>query len=118
VDTWPSTQGTRNGVTNFVGSITSSPDGHYVYVANRGLDTVTVFTTDPARAGPIAEFGSGGVWPSHLLTHGSWLFVANRDSHDVTRFEVDARTGLLESPTTVVRTEHPGCLLLWSRPCP
>jgi 6-phosphogluconolactonase (cycloisomerase 2 family) len=86
------------GVTNYPGEIAVSADGRFVYVSNRGTDTVAVFAVseDGARLTLVATPSCGGAWPRHLAIDatGAWLYVANERSGDLAWFPIDATTGV------------------------
>jgi 6-phosphogluconolactonase (cycloisomerase 2 family) len=99
---------------NFPSEITMRPDGRFVYVANRGPDTVATFAWDGERADLVAETPTGGHWPRHMTQLGDHLYVANQLSHSVTTLRIDAETGVpvkQGEPTTVA---SPTCLLRWT----
>jgi 6-phosphogluconolactonase len=99
---------------NLPSEVTMRPDGRFVYVANRGPDTVTTFAWDGERAIRVAETSAAGHWPRHMTLLGDHLYVANQLSHSVTTLRIDAETGVptkLGEPTTVA---SPTCLLRWS----
>jgi 6-phosphogluconolactonase (cycloisomerase 2 family) len=93
-----STRLTASPVANFPGEIAVSADGRFVYVSNRGDNTVAVFSTgtDGSRLTLLATPSCGGNWPRHLAidSTGRWLYVANQRSGDVVWFELSATTGL------------------------
>lgn len=86
------------GVTNYPGEIIVSADGRFVYLSNRGTNTVGVFAVHEAgaRLTRIAAPACGGDWPRHLATDpaGGWLHVANQRSGTVTRLPIDPETGV------------------------
>ncbi|MFI6812652.1 lactonase family protein [Nonomuraea sp. NPDC050328] len=51
--------------------------GDLVYVANRGPNTVSVFTRSLE---PVAEVPAEGDWPRHFALDGDRMFVANQNS--------------------------------------
>jgi len=65
----------------------------YLYVADRGPDTVHVLAVDGLRL--IEVVPSGGAWPRHLVVDGTLLHVANQHSGDVTTFRLDPESGRL-----------------------
>ncbi|GLY01357.1 lactonase family protein [Actinoplanes sp. NBRC 101535] len=91
-------------------------DGRFVYVANRGPDTVSAFAWDGAAATLIAEVPTGGVWPRHMALLGDHLYVANQRSHNVTVFRVDPETGIPGLQGEPVGEPSPTCLLRWHSP--
>ncbi|MBM2619421.1 lactonase family protein [Actinoplanes sp. LDG1-06] len=86
------------GVTNYPGEIAVSADGRFVYVSNRGTDTVAVFAVSAggAHLTLVATPPCGGVWPRHLAIDatGTWLYVANERSGTLAWFPLDAETGV------------------------
>ncbi len=65
---------------NLPGGIIASPDGRFVWVTNRGADTVAAFRVDGGEPKPIGEFPSGGHWPRGLTLVAGHLLVANQYS--------------------------------------
>jgi 6-phosphogluconolactonase (cycloisomerase 2 family) len=86
------------GVKNHPGEIVVSADGRFVYVSNRGTNTVAVFAVgdDGAALKRIAAPSCGGDWPRHLALDraGERLYVANQRSGTVTRLPIDPATGV------------------------
>ncbi|MCC2277948.1 lactonase family protein [Streptomyces sp. ET3-23] len=75
-----------------------SEDGRFLWVANRGHDSITVFALGPDGGTPALRgtVGCGGHWPRHLAAHpgGRLLYAANERSGDVGWFAVDPDTGI------------------------
>lgn len=96
--------------------VAAGRDGRFVYLANRGPDTVTTFVWDGESASVAGETSTGGVWPRHMILIGDHLYVANERSHNVTVFRVDPDTGIpiLEGEPTA--EPSPTCLLRWNPP--
>ena len=86
------------GAANYPGEIAVSADGRFVYVSNRGTDTVAVFavSADGAHLTLVATPSCGGTWPRHLAIDptGSWLYVANERSGNLAWFPIDGETGV------------------------
>ncbi len=76
------------GVTNYPGEIVVSADGCFLYVSNRGTNTVGVFgiSEDGMGIERVAAPPCGGDWPRHLALDpdGERLYVANQRSGTVT----------------------------------
>jgi 6-phosphogluconolactonase len=79
---------------NYPSEITMSADGRFLYVANRGNDTVATFAVDGDGLTPVDETPTGGAWPRHLVLDGETMYVANERSHVVTVLRVDPDTGV------------------------
>lgn len=92
--------------------ITAGRDGRFVYVANRGPNTVSAFAWDGAAA-LVAEVPTGGDWPRHMTLAGDHLYVANERSHTVTIFRIDQETGIPHPQGEPVGEPSPTCVLRW-----
>jgi len=84
------------GVTNYPGEIAVSADGRFVYVSNRGTNTIGVFAVgaEGSELTRIAAPSCGGDWPRHLALDPAFVYVANQNSGDVTWFPIDPSTGI------------------------
>ncbi len=92
------------------------PNGRFVYSANRGHDTITVFRVngesgeltvvevEPVRGATPRNFN---IDPS-----GKWLLAAGQDSHTLASFEINADTGELAYNRSVVVAPSAICVLM------
>jgi len=92
------------------------PTGQYVYAANRGHDTITVYQVDQ-RKGTLTWIENEpirGGWPRNFNIDptGKWLLAAGRDSHNIAVFDIDARSGELTYTRTMVSVPTPICVAL------
>lgn len=74
-------------------------DGKFLYMSNRGENTIVVFAID-AKSGELTfkqRVSSGGKVPRYFTFDPSnkWLLVANQDSGNLVVFSVDAKSGEL-----------------------
>lgn len=74
--------------------------GHYLYVSNRGHDSITVFSIHP-QSGMLDRIQTTptlGAWPRSfdLDPTGRFAVVANQNSNDLTLFTVDPTNGHLQ----------------------
>jgi 6-phosphogluconolactonase len=84
-------------------------NGRYLYVANRGPDTISVFALDHALPRYLTEVPAGQ-WPRHIALDGDRLYIANERSHTVMVMAIDPDTGIpalvrqikVPSPTVVL----------------
>jgi 6-phosphogluconolactonase len=88
-----------------------SRDGRFVYVENRGENTLVVYRVD-AESGALSllqRIGSGGERPWGFAIHpsGKWMLVANQRSGNVTVFRIDPASGLLASTGEAVDLPAP-----------
>lgn len=102
------------GTTNYPAEVVVSPDGRFVYLTNRGHNSVAVFAVEDGGASlrRVATPSCGGDWPRHLAFDptGKLLFVANQRSNEISTFQVDKQTGLLTAGSTFT-TPVPVCVL-------
>lgn len=87
---------------NSASEILVHPGGKFVYSANRGHDSVTVYRADPAR-GELAVVEVEpirGAWPRNINLDptGGWLLAAGAQSNTVSVFAIDQGTGELGFP--------------------
>ena len=89
---------TGTTVESFASEVVVSYDGRFVWVANRGHDSIAVLALDDTgeTAELVSTVGCGGNWPRDLALDpsGRRLYAANEHSGDVTWFDLDPRTGV------------------------
>jgi 6-phosphogluconolactonase len=89
---------------NITAEMIISDDGRYLYVGNRGDDSIAIFAVDPATGilTHSESVPSGGRTPRNIRIDptGNWFFAANENSGIVTEFKVDKASGHL-TPTRV-----------------
>lgn len=90
------------------------PSGTFLYGANRGHDSITVFEIDPI-SGQLTVKGQvpcGGHWPRNfgIDPSGRWLVVANEKSDSVVVFEIDQESGGLRETDQKVEIGTPMCV--------
>ncbi|MFV2022261.1 lactonase family protein [Micromonospora sp. LOL_023] len=92
--------------------IAVGPGGRFLYVANRGPDTIAIFSLSvPDQPLYVTEVASGGHWPRHFAIVGGHLYVANERSESVGVHVIDPVTGgpsMLGDPVPV---PTPTCVL-------
>jgi 6-phosphogluconolactonase len=95
--------------------IALSPDGRFLYVSNRGHDSLAFYAVeaDSGRLTPLGHVPTGGRTPRHfaLDSTGEWLLVANQGSDNVVVFRRDATSGRPEETGAVVSVPVPVCVL-------
>ncbi|GAB3814517.1 beta-propeller fold lactonase family protein [Micromonospora zhanjiangensis] len=87
------------------------PDGRFLYVANRGIGTVTVFALDESAPRQVSEVDTGGDWPRHFALIGDHLYVADERAHRIFVFAVDPESGGLTPAVEPVPVASPTCVL-------
>jgi 6-phosphogluconolactonase len=78
---------TTSDVPNQPSAIALSADARFLYLANRGADTISVFRVG-AELSFAAEVSCGGRWPRDLVVDGDRLIVANQKSNRVVTFRL------------------------------
>ncbi|WP_189226025.1 lactonase family protein [Saccharothrix coeruleofusca] len=100
---------------NYPAEVLVSPDGRFVYLSNRGHDSVAVFAVEHggARLRLVEATPVGGRYPRHITldSTGGLLFAANQNSNAVTTFAVDRESGRLRLSSTFT-TPIPVCVAL------
>jgi 6-phosphogluconolactonase len=90
------------------------PSGKFVYVSNRGHDTIAVFQCDPAtgKLTRIENVHVEGKTPRNfnLDPSGQWLIAAHQGSNSVALFKVDPATGKLTFTGTKHEVGAPCCV--------
>ena len=100
--------------TNTVSEVVVHPSGKYVYVANRGHDSIAIFTVD-AASGRLTAAGhesTEGKTPRNFNIDptGTFLLAANQDSDSVVVFRLDPATGKLHATGQKLAIRKPVCV--------
>jgi 6-phosphogluconolactonase len=97
---------------NYPSELLLSADGRFLYVANRGNNSITTFAIEPSALHAIDEVPTGGDWPRHLAIAGDTLLVANQRSNSVTALRLDPQTGRPRGGQVVAEVQAPACILV------
>lgn len=89
------------------------PDGHRVYVSNRGHDSIASFEIGPLDQTPVLleHVASGGLGPRHfaIAPSGRTMLVANQNSDTIVSFAIDDN-GIPRETGVAARVSQPVCL--------
>lgn len=99
---------------NTAAEVMISPDGNFLYVSNRGEDTLVVFgINDDGSLREIQRIPCGGKTPRHFTFDPTfqWVLCGNQDSGSVTVFRRDQGSGKLTGPTATIPVASPMYLL-------
>ena len=106
-------------VDNTGAEIEVAPSGRFVYVSNRGHDSIAIFSIDAAN-GRLEAIGWEPVQGRKprffcLAADGNHLYAANENSHTIVVFRVDRERGALTPTGQVIETGSPSCIVFATR---
>ncbi|WP_308012191.1 lactonase family protein [Actinacidiphila acidipaludis] len=111
----PTVPGGGGSAPNYPAEVVVSADGAFVYVSNRGHDSVARYAVGAGggRLRLLDAVASGGAYPRHIALDpsGAWLFAANQNSGTVAVFARDEATGALTPAGTPFAVTAPVCVL-------
>ncbi len=84
--------------TSFTSEVVISPDGRFLYAANRLHDTIAICVIDDSgRLTRVGEISTMGDYPRHCTFDpaGEFFYVCNQRSDNITCFKMNRHTGLL-----------------------
>ena len=104
--------------TSFPSEILLSPDGRFLYAANRLHDTIAIFSV--GREGRLTYSGEAstrGDYPRHIQFDpgGAFLYSCNQRSDSIASFRVDRRTGQLNFTGQYTAVGSPACIIFLRR---
>jgi 6-phosphogluconolactonase len=99
---------------NDVAEIAVHPSGRFLYVSNRGRDSLAVFSIDPRKGTltPVADIATQGKTPRNFAIDpsGKFLLAANQESNTIVVFHIDPSTGGLTLTGQVAEVPSPVCI--------
>jgi 6-phosphogluconolactonase len=103
------------GGSNTTAEIALHPTGRYLYVSNRGHDSIACFAVD-AQGGTLRALGHA---PTHgqnprsfaIDPSGTFLYAANQNTDTIVQFRIDSATGQLTPTGQVTQAPSPVCIL-------
>jgi 6-phosphogluconolactonase len=94
--------------------VQAGPSGRFIYVSNRGHDSIGVFEVNPQKGTlkAIQDVSCQGKTPRNFAfdPSGKFLLIANQDSDEIVVFKADAGTGRLTPTGTKVTVVAPVCI--------
>lgn len=93
------------------------PSGKFVYVSNRGPNSIAAFRWDGSTLTPIGHASEGIKIPRNfnIDPSGRWMLVANQDGASVAVFEIGA-DGLPKPTGMKVEVPNPVCVKFLAKP--
>jgi 6-phosphogluconolactonase len=106
--------------TSSTAEVQCSADGRFVYVSNRGHDSIAIFSVDE-KTGKLTAGGhvsTGGKTPRNFRIDpsGRYLVAANQGSGNVVVFAIDPKTGGLTPTGSSINVARPVCVKFASMP--
>ena len=91
-----------------------SPDGRFLYVSNRGHDSIALFSIEQQTGvlTPLGHEPTRGKVPRNFNIDptGRYMVVANQRSNNITVFTIDPKTGALGFTGSEIRVPKPVCV--------
>jgi 6-phosphogluconolactonase len=99
---------------NSAADIHLSPDLKFLYVSNRGHNSIAIYRVDAltGELTPVGHQSTLGKTPRNFYvdTQGEFVLVANQDSDDIVFFTRNNETGLLQDTGIKLKVPSPVCL--------
>lgn len=98
---------------SYVAHVQVAPSGRFLYVSNRGHDSLAIFAIGESGAlAYVAHVPTLGQWPRHFAIDptGKLLLAANQHSNTIVSFRIDPETGLLTHAGAVTQVPAPVCV--------
>jgi 6-phosphogluconolactonase len=100
--------------TSFGSEIMLSPDGRFLYAANRLYNSIAVFSVSAnGHITQLAQTMTHGDYPRqfNLDPQGNFLYACNQRSDQITSFRVNKATGLLTFTGMYTPVGSPACIV-------
>lgn len=100
---------------NSTAQVRVHPNGRFVYVSNRGHDSIALFEIDPQRGKlrPLGHEPTQGKTPRNfnIDPSGTFLYAANQNTNTIVTFRIDGQTGRLSATGQVTEVPAPVCVI-------
>ncbi|WP_243754106.1 lactonase family protein [Labedaea rhizosphaerae] len=101
---------------NYPGEVQVAADGRFVYVSNRGENSIATFAASAGGATLtlLGHTPTGGDWPRHFTLDATerWIYVSNQRSGTVTWLPLDKTTGTVGPPANSLAVPAAAMVLL------
>jgi 6-phosphogluconolactonase len=99
---------------NSTAEVAVHPNGKFVYVSNRGHNSIAIFGVEGtlAKLTALGHVPTGGKVPRNfgIDPTGTFLLAANQDSDNVVAYRINANTGLPTATGSEVSVPKPVCV--------
>lgn len=100
---------------NTAAEIMVAPSGKFVYVSNRGHNSIGIYAIDHEKGTlkPLGWESSQGKGPRFFAFDpaGKFLYAANENSDTIVTFRINQKTGKLTPTGQVIKTGSPVCII-------
>jgi 6-phosphogluconolactonase len=105
---------------NTTAEVITSADGRFLYVSNRGHDSIAIFSID-AETGLLTLLDRESVRGQiprnfNIDPTGTFLVVANQKTSNVVVFKIDRKTGLIAFTGSEIKVPSPICVRFLAAP--
>ena len=95
------------------------PSGRFVYVSNRGHDSIAIYSVEKeaGRLNAVAVTHTEGREPRNffITPDGKWLFAENQNSDSVVVFRVSQKNGMITATDSRITVGKPVCIRIGVR---
>ena len=99
---------------NSAADIHLHPSGNFLYVSNRGHNSIAAFkiSKETGMPGLLGFTSTKGEIPRNfaITQDGKYLYAANQNSSNITGFSIDQNTGILKSLEVDLKINTPVCI--------
>jgi len=103
-----------DGKNNSTAEVRVHPSGKFVYVSNRGHNSIAIFGVSPStgKLTPVGHESTRGEIPRNFNVDpsGRYLLAANQNTHNVVVFRVNPQTGALTATESEIDVPSPVCI--------
>ncbi len=99
--------------TNTSADIHTAVSGKFLYMSNRGMNSLSIFSISPAgKLSLIGQQPTLGKTPRNFLVDpkGEFVFVANQDTDSIVLFRINPKTGKMVQVGKPVKVPSPVCI--------
>ncbi|PKF63633.1 hypothetical protein CW745_01960 [Psychromonas sp. psych-6C06] len=106
-------------IESYIAEVALSNDGLYLYVSNRGHDSITIYAVEPQSGllSCLEHVHTGGNFPRHfaLSPDQRWLLVAHQNSENLVVFKRDVASGALTKTANQLLVNHAVCVCFYEK---